>query len=674
MQNLTGFVPCHITPSDVHKIASIMRGHPMLRDQAAVDRFIAKSQEQSSSTLGAILGQLTGASVHRGLCDSIRELFPPDLPCIKDWQFEVVLGKGEFGVTLGVRSKIDGRLAALKIMVESIRDGQDEGEREYAVQREFAAKGLAPRALATCRFRPPNGLVSYFLVLMDRVDGTLGSLIASFCQQQQHASDRVISDFGIDIVFQLHQLVDSLIRHGCTHGDMHVGNVGFVYDKSNAKTGVRLTLIDFGRANVSFSYPYWDAIHAVHYLCSPMQVELLEGADADTPVALKLVSTMHAQTIVWFDRLLAYPKDKLKVSPQLSPLIDQGWELLKRYNDLMVRWNPDTMATDTDEFSYISDDIRAVHNDAVSCMWRVLALVPAHVRYEQQRKRRARDFEDRPSKDWGVFRGLSGSLAKTSKHVDWSKIDGERMLSRALPDILEESGGGLCATSQSPPTKIEIAWIVHLTGGMTDPEKPVDMFDALFGSDSVPPPQITWSAESRRSALDGLTCRNKNKWTPIVLRSVIDVVDGVGRGKYVRESIVLARIASSNLCEAILFEPSIRADDSLNIVRALRRALIEGLGIATDALVISARNIPDGSPLGVLWSEPGLRVLALAGKPWSEWKVIDGTIVPSLLFAHLVQVNGHVSPTSIAQLMIRDASQVDIATIARKYVANLDRL
>lgn len=101
------------------------------------------------------------------------------------------------------------------------------------------------------------GNKSFGVMFMERIDGVLETLIqtrrddmraafapaSTLTNPQKAKKAREYKSFLVDIATQLRGLVEAMRRYGFVHGDLHVGNIGYVVSGLRPK----LVLIDFGR-------------------------------------------------------------------------------------------------------------------------------------------------------------------------------------------------------------------------------------------------------------------------------------------------------------------------------------------------------------------------------------------------------------------------------------------
>ena len=170
-------------------------------------------------------------------CESLRTLFPPFVNRITG-----VLGDGEYGTVFSTRG-VNGEKTAVKVMRETFDEDGDPVNREEDVTREmdmgniFHEFGLAPKILDVDSQRIPtlfgNGRVTIHFISMGRVDGTVKSFL----------SEGPKSDEEIEELFEkVFDVIIELKNANLNHGDMHIGNLGFIMENGEMK----IQLIDYG--------------------------------------------------------------------------------------------------------------------------------------------------------------------------------------------------------------------------------------------------------------------------------------------------------------------------------------------------------------------------------------------------------------------------------------------
>ena len=174
----------------------------------------------------------------------LMDKLPTDFKIIKQ------IGKGEFGtIHLTCKGNCSTKYV-LKIQIKptkmSTTDFIKDIEREITLQKKFHNHKLAPKIITDYMYTYKGKLHS--VIVMESV-GILDDMLNSFPKNRSGATK-----FCKDIAKAVNRLMNTMCRHGLTHGDMHNENIGFLpvreghlWEKS---APYQLILIDFG-----MSYP-----------------------------------------------------------------------------------------------------------------------------------------------------------------------------------------------------------------------------------------------------------------------------------------------------------------------------------------------------------------------------------------------------------------------------------
>jgi serine/threonine protein kinase len=248
MQLGTTFRTCFVDAAQRDRFLEIIKGYLPRLSQRRAD---FDEIERRASTCAAIEGLLAAAD------------------CAAEWRVDSMLGAGNYGMTFAVRSRRDGRPAALKI--SRIDIDEDGGRREYETMRAFSVLGLAPDAIGQCRIQvdPIPGDDDLSVVVMGRIRGNLRSLFTTI-QQHTESAQRKLVTYAIQ---RQSDIIDLLTRKGYTHGDMHDQNVGYVANDADPGA-IEIRLIDFGRARVDVGCPYLDVMQMSVFITGPARLHV----------------------------------------------------------------------------------------------------------------------------------------------------------------------------------------------------------------------------------------------------------------------------------------------------------------------------------------------------------------------------------------------------------------
>ena len=197
------------------------------------------------------------------LCETLTGML--SAKCIKGWKVTKFMAAGASGHVFRV-VKSNGKKAVMKVQVGSAQ----EIKHEVTTQRKFGRKGLAPKILEYCSFKPKdrlgksaherlNALVQgeedgdvkphkkghmVHIIVMEEIAGVIGDWLKPLKSKEQ------LGQLSFDIL----TLVEAFKKHKMTHADLHLWNLGYVYTDSSKKY-MRLMPIDFGRSVTGESNP-----------------------------------------------------------------------------------------------------------------------------------------------------------------------------------------------------------------------------------------------------------------------------------------------------------------------------------------------------------------------------------------------------------------------------------
>lgn len=179
------------------------------------------------------------------------------------WQVVKKIGEGSVGlIYIVVNSK--GENYVLKMQVIKPDEPQFMSvEDEVKLQNFFANLNLAPRVigLTTVQLADPRK-TEVKIIVMEPVDFTLDDLL---CNPNAFPPSwvKVVAE-------QIKQLLLVLHKYRLTHGDLHPGNIGFLYDPASKE--LKLRLIDFGQSSNRASVTAVDAFQLIRAITEIAQV------------------------------------------------------------------------------------------------------------------------------------------------------------------------------------------------------------------------------------------------------------------------------------------------------------------------------------------------------------------------------------------------------------------
>lgn len=199
------------------------------------------------------------------LCETVTALL--DCSCMRGWRITKFIGAGASGHVFRAVNK-NGTKAAIKVQIGN----KQRLNKEVRAQKAFERRGLAPKVLRYCSFKPvprlswkehkrlndslpgksvpfpteveddPGGALVH-IISMEEIDGVLGEWL-----RREKSEDQLKEKAG-----QIVALMKAFQKHKLTHGDFHLNNIGWKYT-NKSKTKMKLMPIDFGRSHIGRAY------------------------------------------------------------------------------------------------------------------------------------------------------------------------------------------------------------------------------------------------------------------------------------------------------------------------------------------------------------------------------------------------------------------------------------
>lgn len=163
-------------------------------------------------------------------CDLLSAALPSK--CMRGWRITRFLGRGQFGFVFGTRENKGSKTGALKIQ---LKGRTSKMQNEIEAHKKFSKLGLSPTIHCHCLTARTRR--SVFFVNMSRIDTTLEWWL------QTKRSKQMINLF----LEKLFGILEVMRKERITHGDMHLGNIGFVFKRQH--TPGRIQLLDHGFAS-----------------------------------------------------------------------------------------------------------------------------------------------------------------------------------------------------------------------------------------------------------------------------------------------------------------------------------------------------------------------------------------------------------------------------------------
>lgn len=201
------------------------------------------------------------------LCQTVTALL--DCSCMRGWTVTKFIGAGASGHVFRALNR-NGTKAAIKVQVGDTKRLQ----KEVRAQKAFERRGLAPKVLRYCSFKPvprlswkeherlneslPGKSVPFptivdddgddsthlvHIIIMEEIDGVLGEWLRKTKNEDQlkEKAEQIVA------------LMKAFQKHKLTHGDFHLNNIGWKYT-NKSKTKMKLMPIDFGRSHIGHAY------------------------------------------------------------------------------------------------------------------------------------------------------------------------------------------------------------------------------------------------------------------------------------------------------------------------------------------------------------------------------------------------------------------------------------
>lgn len=198
------------------------------------------------------------------LCETLTKMLA--CSCMRGWRVTKFLSAGAYGhVFRAVHT--NGTSAALKVQTGDAKRLRG----ELSAQRAFHKRGLAPKIIRYCSFKPKTrlGMAAHerlnkavqdksvpfqtedesttgnlvHVIIMEEIAGVLGHWL------RREKSDQQLRKTASEIT----KLMLAFRTHKLTHGDLHLNNIGYVYTDAS-KRYMRLMPIDFGRSYVGKAF------------------------------------------------------------------------------------------------------------------------------------------------------------------------------------------------------------------------------------------------------------------------------------------------------------------------------------------------------------------------------------------------------------------------------------
>ncbi len=157
--------------------------------------------------------------------------------CLQGYEYVSFLGSGVGGVACAVRK--DGIEKVVKVMTYS-----EASLKEVTNLREFQRRGIGVKYIDHCSIKLGSMKKQYILILMEKLDGTLFDLIKNNTSLDQ----RILQSIGDQLI----DLIRKMRKYKISHGDMHVANIGYIWEDEQ-HSSIKLKLLDMGLSDIEQS-------------------------------------------------------------------------------------------------------------------------------------------------------------------------------------------------------------------------------------------------------------------------------------------------------------------------------------------------------------------------------------------------------------------------------------
>ncbi|CAN0502502.1 unnamed protein product, partial [Ectocarpus sp. 12 AP-2014] len=164
------------------------------------------------------------------LCETLTKMLA--CSCMRGWRVTKFLSAGAYGhVFRAVHT--NGISAALKVQTGDAKRLRG----ELSAQRAFHKRGLAPKIIRYCSFKPKTRLG---MAAHERLNRAVQDKSVPFQTEDESPTGNLAAS-------EITKLMLAFRTHKLTHGDLHLNNIGYIYTDAS-KRYMRLMPIDFGRS------------------------------------------------------------------------------------------------------------------------------------------------------------------------------------------------------------------------------------------------------------------------------------------------------------------------------------------------------------------------------------------------------------------------------------------
>ncbi|BBI30402.1 hypothetical protein QKT49_gp361 [Acanthamoeba castellanii medusavirus] len=593
-----------------------------------------------------------------------------DADCMRDYAITDLLRASHSECTLALRSSIDGEPYTLLVQRKTKTRNP---RKEWQAGRYFQALGWTPTMVChgskIYTSRRTNGDAKLHLTVMSHVSGTFRDLlagIASDTRDKQVALARKHHNVLTSLLKQLQDMFATMTERGVSHNDMTIDNIGYVQEK----TGVRPVLFDFSIASLDYADVRNNLAQLVRYLSGPIGLATLKkGAlwNFTNDWSKNLIDRVGANER-WQRKWVAedeFAKRHTAKAQAYGLAFDQFVSAIKSFSHATPRSERPAIAKATTKYANAMREYAAFRY-AVYAGYTDKTPWARAARWAERQIDYGRTYDD-------VKREAMPYKAELAAEMHASE-DPRRLLA-GLTRLLSSDdyyGGGhfehnVCymkSAGDGLVPRMLLVWDASAVPDVVDGAHDRDHMDWFFrhnsrgnGNGLYHPLNFMLGDEHYAQQLNAIamartrnersTCSDEEGYLPVIVsyrltRVPLAVLARFPRALQSRSTVVLVRVGQH--AEVRLFEPGMRWPTLLGISQGIRESLIKHVG--SDSMAVHAftslppARIPSVTrqPFSVetLWKESALVVQAFPSVHLASWAKLNGTALPSLMFAFCV--------------------------------------
>lgn len=596
-----------------------------------------------------------------------------DAGCIsRNYVITDLLSATPSACTFALRSILNGESYAL--VVQRKTKTQDP-RREWQAGRYFQARGWAPKMVCHGRKAYENRRTKrdavLHLTIMGRVVGTFRELLLAVADDTKEKAVALAPkhfDMLKGLLTQLRSMFIDMTERGVSHNDMTVDNIGYVFETPEKKS-VRLVLLNFHLASLDYADVGNNLAQLVRYLSGPVGLATLKKG------------ALWTFTNDW-------SKDMIKITGENKNwqrrwvIEDDGFRKrhpneARAYGRAFVRFARATQAfsyaTPMDQWPAIA---AAMTKDADAMREYAAFRYAEYAKYTDKTPWARMSRQAERQIDYGLTyddmkREAMPYTAELAKEMHDSE-DPRRLLA-GLTRLLSSKnyyGGNhfehnVCymkSASDGLVPRMILVWDASGVPDTIDDAHDRDYMDWFFRHNSrsgnlYHPLSFMLGDEHYAQQLSALamaqlrrdrsTCSDEEGYLPVVVSYRLTNVPLAVMARWqrsVRSRSTVALVRVGQHAEVRLFEPGMQWPTLLGISQGIRESLVKHVGSSSMAVhaftALPPARIPAvvKQPFSVetLWKESTLTVQAFPTVHAASWARLNGTALPSLMFAYCV--------------------------------------